>query len=191
MGEPLTIWWVRHGPTHAKTMIGWTDLPADLSDAPVLARLRAYLPDVPVVSSDLLRARQTAEAIAGDRPRLSALPELREIHFGAWEHRSFEEIESEAPDHIFRFWDQPGEISPPGGESWNALADRVNRGVAQLHGLGEVIAVAHFGAILTQVQRAQGVSAKQVMGQYINNLSVTRLSFDGQRWSAHPINHRP
>jgi len=32
-----TLWLVRHGPTHAKAMIGWTDLPADLSDAGAIA----------------------------------------------------------------------------------------------------------------------------------------------------------
>ena len=65
MDKPVTLWWVRHGPTHAKTMVGWTDLPADLSDRAQLDRLRAYLPDAPVVCSDLLRARQTADAVAG------------------------------------------------------------------------------------------------------------------------------
>ena len=33
------LWWVRHGPTHAKAMVGWRDLPADLSDTAALARL--------------------------------------------------------------------------------------------------------------------------------------------------------
>lgn len=53
------LWLIRHGPTHAKGMVGWTDLPADLSDTAQIARLRAALPDAPVVSSDLLRAVQT------------------------------------------------------------------------------------------------------------------------------------
>ncbi len=49
-------YWVRHGPTHAKAMIGWTDLPADLSDTAKLARLEAMLPTGgKVVSSDLSR----------------------------------------------------------------------------------------------------------------------------------------
>ena len=56
-----TLWLVRHGPTHAKAMIGWTDLPADLSDAGAIARLRAALPDAPIVSSDLIRAVTTAD----------------------------------------------------------------------------------------------------------------------------------
>jgi alpha-ribazole phosphatase len=38
------LWLVRHGPTHARTMVGWTDLPADLSDVAALARLSAHLP---------------------------------------------------------------------------------------------------------------------------------------------------
>jgi hypothetical protein len=36
---PMTRFWlVRHGPTHAKAMIGWTDLAADLSDQSALRR---------------------------------------------------------------------------------------------------------------------------------------------------------
>jgi len=61
---------VRHGPTHAKTMVGHADVPADLSDTAALSRLSNYLPEVPVVSSDLIRASATADAICGARPRL-------------------------------------------------------------------------------------------------------------------------
>ena len=52
-----TFWWIRHGPTHAKTMVGWSDLPADLSDVAAIKRLSDYLPkDALVISSDLIRA---------------------------------------------------------------------------------------------------------------------------------------
>ena len=58
------FWLVRHGPTHAKSMVGWTDLAADLSDTAALARLNAHLPpDAPVISSDLSRAITTADAL--------------------------------------------------------------------------------------------------------------------------------
>ncbi|MEY8841169.1 histidine phosphatase family protein, partial [Cribrihabitans sp. XS_ASV171] len=33
---------VRHGPTHAKGMVGWSDLPADLSDTALLDRLSSH-----------------------------------------------------------------------------------------------------------------------------------------------------
>ncbi|MGL6209472.1 MAG: histidine phosphatase family protein, partial [Paracoccaceae bacterium] len=56
------FFWVRHGPTHAKTMVGWTDLPADLSDTAALDRLKATLPQGAVtISSDLIRATATAD----------------------------------------------------------------------------------------------------------------------------------
>ena len=51
---------VRHGPTHAKTMVGWSDLPADLSDTAALARLSDHLPSHPfwrIKSSALLSAQ--------------------------------------------------------------------------------------------------------------------------------------
>ncbi len=62
---------MRHGPTHAKSMVGWSDLPADLSDHAALARIEAYLPkDAIVVSSDLSRAIETAAAMQGRGQRV-------------------------------------------------------------------------------------------------------------------------
>lgn len=183
---------IRHGPTHEKAMIGWTDTPADLSDTAQIARLSGALPDLPVVSSDLCRARDTAAAIAGGRPRLSDDPDLRELHFGAWEGARFSDIEATSPDHLKAFYDTPGDVAPPGGESWNALRTRVGGAVDRLtsaHRTG-VIIVAHFGPILTQVQRATGKSAYDTFAQKIDNLSVSELHFDA-RWSLIRVNHHP
>lgn len=188
----VTLWWVRHGPTHAKSMVGWTDLPADLSDLDALDRLAAYLPPrAHVVSSDLSRARDTADAIARGRPRLPDDAGLREMHFGLWEMRSHDDIAAEDPERIRAFWDHPGDVRPPGGESWHEVSARVGLAADRLTALGEdVIVVAHFGAILTQLQRATGDEGADVFGYHINNLSVTRLTFDG-RWHAGEINHNP
>jgi alpha-ribazole phosphatase len=90
------LWLVRHGPTHAKSFVGWTDLPADLSDTAALARLEIALPDVPVVSSTLDRAVKTADAIQGVRPRLPHDPRLRETHFGDWENLTWAQIQDRA-----------------------------------------------------------------------------------------------
>lgn len=175
-------------------MVGWSDLPADLSDQPAIDRLAAFLPEAPVLSSDLLRATQTADAIAMGRQRLGRARALREIHFGAWELRSFAEVEAESPDHIRAYWEQPGDIAPPGGESWNAVEARVNAHVdqmAQEAGHRDVIAVAHMGVILTQLRRARAQTAYEAFGQKIDNLSVTCLRFDGGRWHEELVNHRP
>ena len=190
-GKSMTRFWlVRHGPTHAKAMIGWTDLPADLSDAEAIARLNAHLPpDAPVVSSDLSRAIATADALH-PRPRLPHDPAFREIHFGQWEQRSFAEVEAEDPALIRAYWDSPGDIRPPGGESWNDLTSRTHAALERLQGIGpDVIIVAHFGPILAALQRASGHTALQVFSHKIDNLSVTCLTLDPPQ--VHGINHRP
>ena len=186
---------VRHGPTHAKTMVGWSDLPADLSDTAAIARLKAHLPrEALVVSSDLIRAVDTASAIQGARRRLPHLPALREIHFGAWELRSWKEIDAEDPTRIRAYWETPGETTPPGGESWNQVCARVNDAVDQLlatHAGQDLVIVGHFGQILTQIQRAEGLSAEAAFSHRIDNLSVSELHFAKGRWSSAGINHLP
>ena len=186
---------VRHGPTHAKTMVGWSDIPADLSDHAALARLHAHLPrDALVISSDLSRAADTATAIQGTRRRLPHHPDLREIHFGAWEMRAFAEIEAEDPELAFAYWDSPGDVRPPNGESWNAVRARVDAAIDGLIGMhtgADLVIVAHFGVILTQVQRALDLDAQQTFAHRIDNLSVTELAFDGKTWSVGRINHLP
>jgi broad specificity phosphatase PhoE len=183
------FWLVRHGPTHAKAMIGWTDLPADLSDTAALRRLNAHLPQAPVISSDLARAVATADAL-GPRPRLPHDPAFREIHFGQWEARSFADVEAEDPALIRAFWDQPGQTRPPGGESWNDLTARTWAALDRLQGTApDLIVVAHFGPILAALQRARNATPSQVFAQKIDNLSVTCLTLSPP--GVRSVNHRP
>lgn len=183
------LWLVRHGPTHAREMIGWTDRAADLSDSAKIARLAAALPGgARLVSSDLSRAVQTADTLPGQRLPHDA--RLREIHFGAWEGRRFAEVEADTPDLIRTFWEQAGDVAAPGGESWNAMAARVCQAVDGLLTGGDLIIVAHFGPILALLQRAQGVDVQTVFAQKIEPLSLTQLRFDGT-WQVGPINHDP
>ena len=176
-------------------MVGWSDIPADLSDHTAIARLHAHFPtDAIVVSSDLSRAIDTASAIQGNRRRLPHHTDLREINFGTWELRSFKEIEAEDPELAFAYWDNPGEVRPPQGESWNDVRARVDAVVdgliAQYKGC-DLILVAHFGVILTQLQRALGINAQQAFSHRIDNLSVSEITIAQDQWSVGRINHRP
>ena len=172
-------------------MVGWTDLPADLSDSAALSRLDAALPpDLPLLSSDLLRTRATADAIAGGRARLQPERDLREMHFGEWEMRAHAEIEAESPELIRAFWERPGEVRPPGGESWHELGQRVSGRVGGLlDAHGNLIVVAHFGVILSELQRVLGWVGDQAFAQRIDPLSLTRIDYDAGQ--APLINHRP
>jgi broad specificity phosphatase PhoE len=188
------LYWVRHGPTHQKTFTGWRDVPADLSDVDAIARLDAFLPDrAPVVSSDLVRAITTADALQGTRPRLAHQPALREFDFGHWDGLHHSEVAMRDP-HLSRlFWEKPGDVAAPGGESWNAVAGRVAPAIDTLWTAShdDLIAVAHFGVILCHLSAATGLTPYKALGHKIDNLSVTVLVQEGAHWVAERINHTP
>ena len=144
-----------------------------------------------MISSDLLRASATADAIQANRSRLPHDPDLREIHFGAWELRSFADVEAETPELIRAYWEHPGNVRPPNGESWHEVQARVDRAIDKLVGTApDIIVVCHFGAILTQVQRALRIPAYDAFANRIDNLSVTEIGYDGN-WYVGAINHIP
>lgn len=193
----MTTWhWVRHGPTHEKTFVGWRDVPADLSDTAQIARLSAHLPDTAVLlSSDLIRCVATADVLASTgRERLKHNAELREMHFGVWDGMHFSDVAARDPDLSRAFWETPGNVAAPEGESWNQTAARVNAVVDHMntaHPNAHIIAVAHFGVILTQVQRALGVTPYESMAHKIDNLSVTTMQHRAGLWTVERINHLP
>jgi broad specificity phosphatase PhoE len=193
----MTVWhWVRHGPTHAKTFVGWRDIAADLTDHARLEQLRAHLPKKAImVASDLKRASHTATALsAPGRKRLPDQPQLREIHLGAWDGKPFDDISNRYPDLSRAFWESPGDIMPPGGESWNHTSARVSACVAKInacHSESQIIAVVHIGVILTQVQRATGLSGYDTLSHKIDNLSVTTIDWKEMAPQLISINHTP
>lgn len=187
----MRLWLVRHGPTGARGMCGWTDLPADLGDHAALNRLSLALPWAPIVSSDLLRATATADALADGRRRLPHEPALREMSFGAWEMRTHADVAAEDPALARALLDDPGAHAPPGGESWDALRARVEGAADRLGAAhGEVVLVCHFGPILALLQRARGVTAREAFAQGVAPLSLTVLRHDGA-WTVERVDHRP
>lgn len=193
----MTIWhWVRHGPTHERCFVGWRDVPADLSDTAQLERLRAHLPQTAfLVSSDLSRAAQTADAIeSSGHVRLAPQPDLREFDFGDWDGLHFDDVADRDPVTSRAYWETPGDVAPPGGESWNAAAVRIDAVVDRInaqHPQAHVIAVAHIGTIMTQIRRARNEPATTTIGCRIDNLSVTEIRWDGATAHVVRINHLP
>ncbi|MFW5881885.1 MAG: histidine phosphatase family protein [Roseicyclus sp.] len=189
------LWWVRHGPTHERAFTGWRDVPADLSDTAALARLDAHLPTgALLVSSDLARAAATADRLASGRTRLPNEAALREFDFGRWDGLRFDAIAARDPELSRAFWETPGPVRAPDGESWNEVAARVTAAIdalAMAHPGRDLIAVAHMGVILSHLGSATGIGAQAALGHRIDPLSVTRLERSGDGWRAAAINHLP
>lgn len=171
-------WWVRHAPTHARAAVGWTDAPADLSDDAALDRLAAALPAAPVVSSDLARAVATARRVAGPRPLRPADARLRELNFGAWEGMSFDAAAAAHPEAYRAFFETPGPSRAPGGEGFDDLRARVSDAMESLKAdCGDLVLVAHAGAIRAALAVALDLAPAQALGFAVDPLSITRLDW--------------
>jgi glucosyl-3-phosphoglycerate phosphatase len=115
-------------------------------------RLAEELPaSAGLVSSDLLRARETAGIVGralGREPE--HWPLLREADVGSWSGRVTGEIEALWPDEYRRFRAGDPELRPGGGESRRSLRLRALAGVRALEarfGAGPIVVVTHLGWI--------------------------------------------
>ena len=188
-------WWVRHAPADStagenKSFCGWSDPPADLSDEHGVATLRSALPEeAAILSSDLWRATQTADALARrNSKRLPNSSALREQNFGAWEGKPYEAIDLE------EFWRNPALSAPPQGESFAEVCDRVGREIAHLNNGGEteIIAVAHAGSIRAALALALSLPPSQALAFEVAPLSLTRIDWlaDAKAWRIGGVNLR-
>lgn len=130
-----TVYFIRHGQSTAnlsQCFAGFIDVPlTDLGgqQAECTAKFLADTPLSAVYSSDLSRAYNTACAIA----KLHGLTvkrdqDLREIYAGAWEGRTYAELE--ATDPAYYIWiHEIGRADCTGGESVKQLQRRISDAV--------------------------------------------------------------
>jgi probable phosphoglycerate mutase len=160
-----TILLARHGESdwnRAKRWQGFADRPlTDLGrrQAEELAdRLEGTELDA-IYSSDLQRARETAEAVARRRElEVRTTPDLREVDVGSWAGLTRAEAEARYPQAYVR-WLHGGE-GWEDGETYEQLQARVVRAmtlIAAAHDGGRVLVVAHGGTIRAIHASALGV----------------------------------
>jgi broad specificity phosphatase PhoE len=154
----MTIHLIRHGETdwnrEPARCLGWAEIGLNHAGR---AQARAQGCTLTgrglelIVSSHLLRARETAELIRevlGDHIPLVVDPRLAETHRGDWESRLFAEIVLEDADAWRRYREHPEEFRFPGGES---LADQQRRVLAALRDVARdarpALLVTHGGSI--------------------------------------------
>lgn len=127
-------------------------------------------------SSDLSRARETAEVIKKNMPgfEIHMDPLLRERSFGKAEGLVREEVTARYPD----FPDNTSEIGMETPEELRERAVKVFTGIRDAH-LGErVIIVTHGGLIRTFIKSIFPDTEKVSL----NNTSCTLLHWDGRGW---------
>jgi 2,3-bisphosphoglycerate-dependent phosphoglycerate mutase len=180
---------VRHGQTawNAEARFqGHTDVPLDAVGRAQAAALAAALHDQPfdaAVSSDLARARETAEAvIAGRGLPLGLDPRWREMAFGAWEGLTWSEIAARFPEAAGRPNEGGRFVTPTGGESFGALCARVRDAVADLgsrHPGRRVLVGTHAGPLHALLHLVLGASQAAALNTRFEPASLTRLRLSG------------
>jgi len=176
---------VRHGETawNVDTRIqGHLDIALNATGVLQAGRVAQALADEAVdaiYASDLLRAWQTASAIAHatDCP-LTAEVGLRERAFGSFEGQSYAAIEAQWPEESMRWRKRDPDWAPPGGESLLAMRERIEQTasrLAQRHLGGQIVLVAH-GGVMDQLYRlATGQALQAPRAWHLGNAAINRL----------------
>jgi probable phosphoglycerate mutase len=185
---------IRHGVTawnKERRFQGQIDIPLDdegLRQAQLLGQSMAGATLAAVYASDLTRARQTAEPLASaiGLP-VVAEPGLRERHYGAFEGRTWDELQREHAADFARWRAREPDFSlPGGGETLLALHDRVEatmRALAARHPGSSVVAVTHGGVLDCAYRIATGLGMREPRQHDLLNASINRIIFDGERFS--------
>lgn len=178
---------VRHGETawnRESRIQGQLDIPLNalgLAQAQRLAQALREQPIDAIYSSDLSRARQTAEAVAA----LASLPVqanacLRERGFGSFEGLTWAEIEEQWPAECGRWRRREPDFAAPGGESLERFYERAVDAVqalARRHPGQTLLVVAH-GGVLDCLYRAAARQPLQAPRSWtLGNAAINRLLY--------------
>ena len=184
--QRLRLYIVRHGLTawnREMRMQGHTDVPLDAEGVRQAERLAARLiacasPPQWIYSSDLSRARQTAEAIA--RPlglTVRTTPLLRETCLGEWEGLTRADIEARGDQQLLADYLRDSHTyRPPGSETLEAVWERISRAAQAIrrdHPNGQGVIAGHGGSLRALLCEALDAPVSSMRRLWLDNASLS------------------
>ncbi|WP_027346677.1 histidine phosphatase family protein [Hamadaea tsunoensis] len=191
--KPTRIVLVRHGQTQLtaeRRYSGRGDVPLSATGEEqaqaAAARVAKFGPVAVMLSSPLSRCTRTAEHLAAafdPPPRVAIVEDLIECDFGRWEGLTFAEVREQDPAQL-QAWLASTAAAPPGGESFQQVAQRVRRAMTTLRDAyaGEtVVVVSHVSPIKLILRDALGASDALLHRLYLDpaGISVVDVYADG------------
>jgi broad specificity phosphatase PhoE len=178
---------VRHGvtPWNREGLVqGWTDIPLSDAGRRQAGRVAEHLAGTAVariITSDLSRARETAEIVArlhGLSPEIH--PELREYHCGEWEGQPYLDIRANQREAFFAWFNDP-EVPTPGGESMAQASRRatpvIDRVLRELAAAGEsdraLLVIGHGGINRLIAAHLLGIDLEVARRMRLDNASLS------------------
>lgn len=176
---------VRHGETDwnkESRYQGQTDLELNETGKRQVEMLRNRLADTPidlVYVSDLKRAMVSAQIITRGRDIVMvSRQELREINFGEFEGKTFEEIEAIYPDWVPTYFD----FTSYQGEGLEQVAARIKTFLSELAGRNSskqtVLVVGHGGSLRVMLCILLGIDVSKWWQISLDTVSVTTIEGD-------------
>ncbi|RPH46193.1 MAG: histidine phosphatase family protein [Burkholderiales bacterium] len=146
----------------------------------------ADAPAPAMVSSDLLRCRQTAEPIA-TALGLDCVTDarLRERDFGVFQGRTYPDLKREDPERFERWLHRDPDYDIDGGESLRTFARRIESVLTELgtaHRGRTVVVVTHGGVLDVANRLCRGLALEAQRDFDIPNAGLNWLRFDGSRF---------
>ena len=148
-------------------------------------------PPVAIYSSDLKRARDTAEAIAAPLGlAVITTPELRETCLGAWEGLNRAEIEARGEGVLLAGYLRDSLVHrPPNSETLESVYERMNRawdGVRAARHAGPVVITGHGGSLRALICAALDAPLASMQRFWLDNASLSILEESARRRNPTP-----
>ncbi len=179
---------VRHGQTEWNSSgkyQGQSDVPLSERGLAQAELLREHFPVDAVdaiYSSDLCRARVTAETIAARFGLTVQLePAFRELSFGDWEGLTYEQIVSGWPEGMANFLQHPDIMQIPHGETFAAVQQRATQRLQELltaHAGDTFVVVCHGAVLRTILCHLLGIPLANVWRLRQFNTAVDIVDFN-------------
>ena len=159
MNNSITrIYLIRHGESVGnlnRVCLGHTDLdltPLGYKQAETTAKALSDVKFGAIYSSDLMRARHTAEPHAALRDmNVTEMSDFRELYFGDWENSAVSWLTENFHDAFMIGWRRNfGTFTAPNGESVTRMAERMHDGllkIAREHVGQNILVASHAAAI--------------------------------------------
>ena len=195
----LSFWWVRHAPVinNDNCCYGDNEVDCDTSDKNSFNNLVNNLPEnAQVYSSTLSRATKTFQATVELGYKYKEYFEdsrLKEQNIGKFAGMKYDELyrlTKKLGIHS-SFWLMEERHIPPQGESFTQLNERVKQFLYEiiLDKLeGNIVIFSHGGPIRSAISIALGNQYVKVGPFKIDNLKVTKISYDHKKWQIDFIN---
>ena len=142
----MTIYLIRHGKTEAnekRLYCGSTDLPLSNTGKEELRSVHYDIKNVRFISSGMKRTNETLHILFGDVP-YDVDQRFREVDFGIFEMRSYEDLKDTPPYQAWITGDNEANI-PPQGESGTQMKQRVLAALSEIR--EDTCVITHGGVI--------------------------------------------